>query len=224
MPSLDALKFDWAYLNSLASFGVGLLAGLQGISGVYGKNLVRASRTGPGLSYLVIRGVVPGALFLSLYGAGKVEQPLLLWAIALGAGVELVLRSTFFVGQAQGTAGSIDSLLKGPFDLLRWFQNLFLESIDDSLARAKIAFVDTHLPPGVAFPALWTRAMNHANAFQVQQTAGALTALLQQIKAEYDAELAQGVPPADIDLKHREKLGLLVLNRAGEGGFRTLLS
>lgn len=221
---MDFAKVDWAYLNALASFGVGVVAGLQGISGAYGKNLGRAWRTPPGLAYLAIRGVVPAVVFVSLYGAGKIDQPLSLWALVLGAGVEVALRSTFFVGQTQRAGGSVEDLLKGPLDLLRWFQNLFLESIDDSLARAKIDFVRKHLPQGLDFPELWTRATNRLIAFQNEQTKGTVTALLQQIKGEYDAEIARGLVATDIDQKHREKLGLLILNKTGEGGFKTLLS
>ena len=71
-----------------------------------------------------------------MYGSGLVQTQLWLYALACGTGTEVVLRSKVYVKQTQTGGGNIEELLRGPFDLLRWYQNFFLELSAGSLAKS----------------------------------------------------------------------------------------
>jgi hypothetical protein len=80
--------------------------------------------------------------------------------LACGTGAEVVLRSRVYVKQAQKD-GSPEEFLRGPFDLLRWYQNLFLEAISNPLAESRRRFVGKNLPKEIDFLALCDRVLNN---------------------------------------------------------------
>jgi hypothetical protein len=202
---------DWNYFYSLLAFLVGLAAGFQGIYERYQKDSLRASVTFPGIFYLLTRGAVPALIFVTLYGYRIIESRLLLQALACGTGAELVLRSRVYVKQEQKD-GSIEELLRGPFDLLRWYQNLFLESIADFLAETRKRFVKTNLPEEMDFLALCDRVLSNMGAWPSQQAMTDMETAVNKLNEEFDKEQQKGTSGLELEKKFRLKLGYLILN------------
>lgn len=215
---------DWNYLYLLLSFLVGLLAGFQGVFERYKKDSLRASFTSPGIFYLFTRGAVPALIFAGLYSNRIIETKLWLQALACGTGAEVVLRSRVYVKQAQREGANIEELLRGPFDLLRWYQNLFLESIAGRLAISRKKFVEGSLPKEINFLDLCQRLRNNVGAWPDPQAVSVIEAAVNKLKEEFDTERQKGIQPGELEQKYRLKLGYLILNLAGENGFKTLLS
>lgn len=142
---------DWNYLYSLVAFVIGGLAGFQGVYERYKKDSPKASTTLAGFFYLLSRASFPAGIFSGLYASGSIERNLLVAALACGTGAELFLRSKIFIKQEQRGPGNVEDLLRGPLDLLRWYQNLLLEGASTSLAQSKKTFVDRHLPDAIQF-------------------------------------------------------------------------
>jgi hypothetical protein len=213
---------DWNYLYSLLSFFIGVAAGFQGIYERYYKDSLSASLTLPGLAYLLSRGAIPALLFGILYGYRFVERALPLQALACGTGAELVLRSRVYLRQAQKDDG-VEELLRGPFDLLRWYQSLFLESIADSLARVRQRFVQAHLPEG-DFENLCDAVSNNLDAWPEAAIRSDIETAVNRLKKDFEAEARAGSSALELDQKYRFKLGYLLLNKVGRSGFNTFLS
>jgi hypothetical protein len=100
---------DLDYLWGFLSFLIGLAAGYQGVYERYGRDSPGASCVLPGFIYLSSRGAVPALTFILLYGSGAINTYLFLYALACGTGIEVVLRSTFYVKQVQ-RGGSVEEL------------------------------------------------------------------------------------------------------------------
>ncbi|HLF84065.1 MAG TPA: hypothetical protein VI837_07830 [Blastocatellia bacterium] len=243
---------NWNYLYSIVAFVIGGLAGFQGVYERYRKDSPKASTTLPGFFYLLTRALFPAGIFAGLYASRLVESNLLVTALGCGTGAELFLRTKIFIKQEQKGPGNIEDLLKGPLDLLRWYQNLLLEAASTSLAQSKKAFVDKHLPAAVPFQDLCERVLRNIEAYnpplpdlktEVEKLKGELEKDL-DYNRELDTMIAReiarvaGVQPEAPDLKqaqkitdldklerkYRYKLGYLIYNHVGRKGFNTLLS
>jgi len=215
---------DLNYLYSFVSFLIGLLAGFQGIYERYQNDSVTALSTLPGVSYLISRGTVPAAIFIFLYAKGYLlGSELFLQALACGTGAELVLRTRFYVKQSQKD-GSIEELVKGPFDLLRWYQGLFLESIARYLAASRKKIVRDLLPKNVDVQTLLDRVLSNLGAWPNPQTSGELETALNKMKTEWQDESRRAGTPPILEQKYKDKLGYLLLNKIGASGLKTLLS
>src|SRR6266581_980679 len=105
------------YLYCILAFSVGLLAGFQGIYNRYKKDSLGALGTLPGVAYLLTRGLVPAIVFIVAYAAGLIESQLLVWSLGFGLGAETVLRTKFYLGEAQKPGGKIE-ITRGLADLL----------------------------------------------------------------------------------------------------------
>ena len=125
-----SIKADFTYLYAFVSFGVGLLSGLQAVYSRYPTDSFSAALTVPGSFYLFTRGALPGIVFSVLYHSGTIQSNLFLFALGIGVTWESALRSQFLLKQSPKPGGGIDELVKGPLDLLRWYQDIFLTSID----------------------------------------------------------------------------------------------
>jgi hypothetical protein len=215
---------DWKYLYFLMSFFVGLLAGFQGIYDRYKKDSLNASITPYGIIYLLTRGALPAVAYLVLYGSNLIETRHAVWALALGTSTEIILRMKFYIREEQTQLGTIE-LLRGPFDLLSWYQNYFLENIADYLAGSRKRFVVNNLPQGMSFPDLCGRVFDNLNAYPPEQQIIIRTTetAVNKLKAEFEAELQDSADPASVEHKYRLKLGYSILNCAGQRGFKTLL-
>jgi len=129
---------DPHYAFSAVAFIVGVAAGGQDVSSRYPADTVKSSFTVPGLFYLATRGAVPAALFAAAYYNHWIQTWLFLCALGFGAGAEAFLRSQFLVKQSTAPNGGIEEVLKGPLDLLRWYQDKCLGSIDTTDCRKKL--------------------------------------------------------------------------------------
>ena len=142
---------------------------------------------------------------------------------ACGTGAELVLRLKFFIKE-EITANGIEELLRGPFDLLRWYQNLFLEAIADSLAESRKNFVKNNLPQNVAFADLCITVRQNCNAYNAPQIVQKIRDEITRLEASYATAEAKGTPINTIERSSCLELGYVVLNTAGKKGFKTLLN
>lgn len=215
---------NWNYLYSIVAFAIGGLAGFQGVYERYKKDSPKASTTFAGFAYLLTRAVFPAGIFAGLYGSQVVQTNLLVSALACGTGAELFLRSKIFIKQEQKGTGNVEDLLKGPLDLLRWYQNLLLEAASTSLAQSKKTFVEKHLDHAVEFQDLCERVFKNMEAYDPPPAD--LKAEVEKLKEEFEKKKAAigSADPARLEQQYRVKLGYLVVHHAGRKGFNTLLS
>jgi hypothetical protein len=212
---------DYNYVYASVSFAIGTAAGFQGVWERYNQDVVAAAKTLPGIVYLFSRGLLPAAVFSLLYGNGYLARLLFLQALACGTGAELVLRMTFYVKQEK-QAGGFEELLRGPFDLFRWYQSFWLETIAGRMAEGRKKTVQ-----GVILDVSFTDLVKHfsknVGAWPNPQLMAQLEKEVLDLRVTYDKELAAG---GDVTLneRYRYKLGYLILNRLGAAGLRTLLS
>jgi hypothetical protein len=210
--------FDWNYVYALIALVIGVAAGFQGVYERYKKGAGKASRTLPGATYLLSRGLLPGAGFVAALNAGYIVLHPLLTAVVCGAGAETFLRTQFYVKRRETKSGEKDDVLAGPFDLLRWYQNFFLESAGDNLAKSRLKYVRASVPSDVSFPELCDRLERNLGAWT---DARAKQALLEDI-AKFRAAYAAASSPSNE--QYRMQLGFRVLDEVGRSGLQTLFS
>src|SRR6266576_4637012 len=180
------LHIDWTYLYSLVAFVIGGLAGFQGVYEKYNRDSLKASTTLPGFSYILTRAAFPTLVFASSYGLGYVKSYLLLTAFACGTGAELFLRTKFFIKQSESGEGNVEELLKGPLDLLRWYQTLFLEASASGLAERRKNFIKKHLPETETLQSLYDRFNKNTDAWPNAADMAKLKVEVDKLKAEFD--------------------------------------
>jgi hypothetical protein len=218
-------RLDWKHLYLLVSFSIGFLAGFQAIHDRFKRDSWSASKTLPGVSYLLSRGALPAVIFFSFYASGLIQTHPLLWSLGLGVSAETILRAKFYIKEEQKEGGSID-LLKGPFDLLHWYQNFILEEAATRIAGARKQFVKSNLPREMLFLILCDRVMANLHAFSKDQESvtRSVEREVRKLKEKF-AEATVGQHDADrVNKQYCELLGYAVLNNAGKKGFITLLS
>ena len=151
------------YLYSAVSFFVGIASGFQGVYERYARESLQASLTPPGALYCLSRGVVPALVFAVSYGQHWISGNLFLFSLACGASIEVVLRMKFYVRTSKTEKGA-EELMRGPFDLLKWYQNLLLQSTAQYIATDRLRFVQSHLPQNIDFHTLVSNAINNSSA------------------------------------------------------------
>ena len=216
---------EWEYLYSLLSFLVGFLAGFQAIYDRYKSDPVSALRTRYGVTYILIRGTLPALLFLFAYRARYFGDalPLWVWAVFCGTGLEAVARMTFYIREEKKDGGRVD-LLKGPFDLLQWIQNWFLEEAATSLAAAQQKYVRDNLPAGVDFNALYERVSDNLPLFRHHpDLIKEIQNEIQKLKSNFDQAPRKGRAAAELDQRYREQLGYAILYIGGPRVFDVLM-
>lgn len=226
------MQIDPQYLG-VVCFIIGTAAGFQAVHENYAMDVIRACRTPHGVLYLMTRGGFPTLLFrIALQNKLIGGSQLWLKAAACGAGAELFLRTSFYIKRNQvGT--HFTELAKGPFDLLRWYQNYFLEGIADRLARQRLDFVHECLPPEKTFlelceiietnlPAWPGGHRRYVHAFD--DVTLVLEKDVSRLRVKFRAETCGGQSiGSKVDKKYCMKLGFLILDRVGRTGFKTLL-
>ncbi len=211
---------DWNYSYAIFAFVIGGLAGFQGVYEKYNRDSLKASFTLPGFSYLLSRAAFPTVVFAGSYAFGFIESYLLFAALACGTGAELFLRTKIFIKQGPTGAG-VEDLLKGPLDLLRWYQNLFLDAAASGLAERRKNFLKANMPREDTFQFLYDRFLKNMDASPNQADMAKLKVEVDLLKTECEAKNVQG--GSDLDQKYKFKLGYLILNEVGSKGFKTLL-
>jgi hypothetical protein len=212
---------DYKYAYALVSFAVGMASGFQGIRERYDRDAVDAARTLPGIVYLFSRGVLPAVVFSFLYAYGYLQRFIFLESLACGTGAELVLRMTFYVKQ-QKQGGGFEELLRGPLDLLKFYQSFWLEAIAGRRAESRKRIVQSVIRD-TKFQDLVTNFGKNSGAWPDARLVGKLVTEVQELEASYKKELAAG-GDANLDEIYKFKIGFLILNRLGKTGLKTLLS
>jgi hypothetical protein len=210
------ITFDSNYLYALVAVTVGVLSGFQAIYVRFPANPLSATLTLPGSFYLFTRGAMPALIYFFLYYSGLITAHPFWFALALGTGWEAVLRSQFLLKQTTKQGGGIDELVKGPLDMLRWYQDIFLGEIGTKTARDILGFVKKNLPAG-NFKDLCTRVRTNAGAFQPPILG--LEEAIAKLDNEFDSDNS-----SEKEYAYRLKLGFTVLHRVGEESFKTLFS
>jgi len=215
---------DLNYLYSLLALAVGVLAGFQGIYERYQRDSIAGTATLPGIIYLVTRGAIPASVFILLYTSQIIKDRLWLMALACGTGAEIVLRMKFYISEKQTEGGGFEELLRGPFDLLRWYQDRFLEWIADSLAESRKIFVNKHLPQRISFADLRQRVNTNCLALPdaLRETADKIKNEIQRLSGEYTAAIGAGELTEVVERRTCLELGYIIL-KAGRKNFKTLL-
>ena len=142
----------------------------------------------------------------------------LMAAAAWGLGTELLLRSQLYLGQRQTAEGAPEPVFKGIFDLVEWYQNLWLNHVGNQLAKARNTFIKQLVGEAANFPAAVAHARNQANGWPHDQK----DAILKKI-AEIEAIAAANGNAAD----HKGltmSLAFALLDLVGEDGTKELFT
>ena len=203
---------DTNYWWSTLAFGIGAASGFQGVYEKYTTNTRGAILTGPGIAYVFTRGALPAACFCSAYSNHLITGKAWLQALAVGAGSELFLRSTFYV-----KASNSQDLLKGPLDLLRWYQRLLLDAAATGSGKRRKRFIRRNLPK-VPLQELFNTVRYNAGALSDPAMRGKVTAELNKLETEFQSQ--SNPPQAEESIRYR--LGYMLLD-FGAGNFTTLV-
>ena len=153
---------SWWNSWALLAGATGVLAGFQGLHQRYAHESFRLAYRWWGLLYLLSRGVIPMIVFLighDSFGEG-VGGPIT--ALALGASTEMLLRTKLFLAQREED-GRVEDLLIGPFNLLRWYQDLFLDQMGPTCVEIRIASARQLVPNDLSFEDLLQRVNNRVH-------------------------------------------------------------
>ena len=199
---------------------MGSASGFQSVYERFRKHSATVSGSLPGLIYLLSRGIVPALIFIGLYHFGKIGDPLWLWALGCGMGAETVLRSKIYLYKGRKN----EDILRGGLDLLRWYQNLFLDVAGDVLSITKIKFVKDNLPAGASFQELLNRVSNHLSGLTDLKIQAALREAMKELREKFDAETRKGEDPARLEEHYRYQICYIILDKGGKKIFQSLLS
>lgn len=225
---------DWNLAFVILTFLIGCVAGFQGVYEKFKSDTPKAIVTFHGLSYLITRGAIPSVAFVILYFSDAIDQKYILWAIGCGFVYESVLRSMFYIKKEQAANGPTDlDILRGPFDLLKWYQNYFLESAMRTLtpyyneqARRKIGFVTSNVPINKNFEDLYKDALEKIEGGYPEPLKTELKENIKMIKIKFDRTKNQVNSQQELDeLESRHKIQICyrIFDLVGEEGFLTIL-
>jgi hypothetical protein len=161
---------------------------------------------------------------------GAFKGSVWVYALAVGTSAELFLRSSFYIKQTTKEGGGGVEVLRGPLDLLKWYQNLVLfEMVSTRLAAKRLVFVRTNLPNG-DFQTLCTIVQNNLEAWPDEDGRTTVDAKIAELREAFERERARSATSAQaaetlqLDEMYRRKLGYAVLNAGGQTIFKTLFS
>jgi len=120
------------------SFTVGFLAGFQAVYERFRADSLKAGWTPYGVLFLSSRGAMAAIVFETFPAPAFLTDHPLWRALLYGFGVEVILRSKYYLKRFSTGDGNFGELIRGPLDFLRWYQDFFLSSIDNNFARARI--------------------------------------------------------------------------------------
>jgi hypothetical protein len=218
-------KLDWHYLYAAIAFAVGLLTGFQAIYNRYPTEPLSSTFTLPGMSYLTSRGALPALVFVVLYYQHVIQGNFFLYSLGIGTGAELFLRTQILIKQTPKPGGGLDDLVKGPLDLLRWYQDLFLISIETKRAATRQKFVRDNIPQ-LDFKELCNRVLDNVENFYneaFKEKKLELETSVKKLKEAFDADTSEP-DPARKNERFCRKLGYVVLRTVGEANFKTLFA
>lgn len=209
---------DWKYLYAAVAFAVGTLSGFQAIYNRYPTEPLSSAATVPGGIYLLTRGGMPAIIFAVMYYQKTLSAYPFLSSLFIGAASEVVLRSQILIKQTAKQGGGIDELVKGPLDLLKWYQDLFLVAIETKRAAKRQEFVKKHMPTG-DFRTLATRVLDNKEAFRDGKSE--LEQAVNKLMKDFETDANEASVKNE---RYRQKLGYLVLRAVGQSNFKTLFA
>jgi hypothetical protein len=194
-------SYAWAILAALFGFA----AGFQGVYQRYDKESLAGATTLPGLLYLGSRAVIPAGLFAILLARETITGNLWLWAMATGTSTEAVLRAKFFLKKDEKNPDQ--DVLWGPFDLVKWYQELALSSIGPRLSARNIKRVERLLHLITSFDDFAQRTSARLNGLTNASVRDELSTEITKLRADYTNSTAP-----DRDAKFSTTL-MYLLNR-----------
>jgi hypothetical protein len=202
-----------------------MLAGFQGVHNRFKPESFTAANSWWGRLYLLSRGLLASALFLAAVVNGVVKDNHLFWALIYGATSELIFRTRFYIKETEKD-GRTSDLIKGPFDLIKWYQDLFLEKASQSLAEARKQFIKSNLPQSVSFPDLCVRVVRNLNAYPTEkaETVAVIASEVAKLREMYKESCDKSsASPDQLNQEYSELLGYAALNADGKKCFWILL-
>jgi hypothetical protein len=204
---------------------VGVFAGFQGIYERFASDSWKASITRWGLLYLATRGALAATAFFAVPLIPVLMQPPILRALAAGAGAEAILRSRFYFKRSKKKGTTVlQEIIRGPFDLLRFYQDFFLTTIEDNQRWATITLVESIAQRWKSFSDMGTVVERKLFAWgEEQEIAVALRKALASLRDRFegDARRKEGtVDPSVIDREFRCQLCYKIEEHLGEKGLR----
>jgi len=212
-------------LYGLVSFAVGFLAGFQGVYERFRADSLKAAGTVYGLLFLFSRGAISAIVFETFPSPMFLTDHLLWRALLYGAGVEVILRSKFYLKRISTGEGNFEDLIRGPLDLLRWYQDFFLISIENNFVRPRISRAVLASARYQTFPEMWRAFEQNIGAFPQNRpdVLGAKKAVL-GLMSKYleDIKKTGGSIDASSDKKYRYQLCYFVEGFLGRDAFETI--
>lgn len=178
---------DGNYWWGLLAGVVGTAAGFQGVYERYNKDAYLGAVTRPGIGYLLSRAIIPAGIFVGLVATKAIEEQFWWWALVVGTGTEAVLRSKFFVRRT--ATDPPEDVLWGPFDLVKWYQELFLAEIGSHLSAYRIALAE-RLVPSRSFPEFSAEIASRLDGLTSNETSARLLGHIDELRAAYDQSAA----------------------------------
>ena len=216
---------DYNYLWAIIAFAFGALAGYQGIYDFYGPQSKKALVLLPGIAYLLSRGAFPALAFSVLYGYRLIAHDLWLQSVLCGSSWELFVRSKWYVKKIRGGGKELEDLYKGPLDIVRAYQTLFLKAIDPHFAKRKIAFAKANLEEGLSYSELANRVIEGLSAWSDEDTKAKVQSLVESYSTPCEKELAnpKQQTAAQINLKYNYRLCHTLVRELGEDATKILI-
>jgi len=199
----------WLFVSIL----VGGLSGFQGVYERFDTDSGRAAKTVWCWLYLVSRGAVAGGAFVLGAHLPYFDKPLFLRALVCGVSAEGVLRAKFFVKRVKVGDKNLQEITWNPvFDRLRWYQELFLKTIDRKFAKEKRALVAHHADNFASFAVMFAFFELQIKGWSKDPRAAALEKAATNLKRRF-LEAGNTAPQSDKEARH--ELGYLVGDSLG---------
>jgi hypothetical protein len=228
---------DHPSLWGLVAFAMGAVSGFQALYDRYPKEYGAATSTLAGIGYMLLRGLLPGGIFLLELRLKLIRVPVALEAFTIGAGTEAFLRARF----ASSFKNSADpDSLKGPLDIVVKFEDIVSGGIGPALVSRRQSMIRA-LTKNVPFRDLWLRIRSGVETFVRDDDQDrpriairdALRKYLEEMRNEYDALdlvshspadslIEKAIPPTE-DRRLQEKLATGIYMRTSRSDFRNLM-
>lgn len=116
----------------------------------------------------------------------------------------------------------MEEVLRGPLDLLKWYQDLLLGLAAARLAEIRRKFIDKYLPSDRSFEDWCVEASNNIINWPDEKQRDKFDSALSTLQAKYFNEKKPG-KNGQLDQKYKLKLAYLAYEEFGKRGFITLL-
>lgn len=182
-----------------------------------------ALRTPPGVIYLLTRGLSSALFFLGLYHFGYIKNYLILQAPAIGIEAEIFFRSRVCMRKTQKKGNDIEELSRGPYDLLLWYQGLFLKYIPPHLIESRANFAEKIAEGELTFLELCNNVDNSLSALSDKLVESKVKEGIVKLKRKFKKEQQENNDWNKLEEKCKHDLGFLLLDLVGRKITRVLL-